>query len=101
MEKKVILSVGLNDKDLHTQVITEDKALDTIVATLKNNNIVGATFKTGNVGVYMGEVENSIEVILYEVELDNVRKACEDLKIALNQESIAVEIVKNVNVMFI
>lgn len=101
MEKKVVLSIGLNDKDLHTQVITEEFALDTIVATLKSNNIIGATFKLGNVGVYMGEVEKSVEVTLYEVELDNVKKTCEDLKIALNQESIAVEVVKNVNVMFI
>lgn len=101
MEKKVVLSIGLNDKDLHTQVITEEVALDKIVATLKSNNIIGATFKLGNVGVYMGEVEKSVEVTLYEVELDNVKKACEDLKIALNQESIAVEVVKNVNVMFI
>lgn len=101
MEKKVILSIGLNDKDLHMQVITEEVALDKIVATLKSNNIIGATFKLGNVGVYMGEVEKSVEVTLYEVELDNVKKACEDLKVALNQESIAVEVVKNVNVMFL
>ncbi|MBP3707593.1 MAG: hypothetical protein J6J36_03155 [Clostridia bacterium] len=101
MEKKVILSIGLNDKDLHTQVITEEKALETIVATLHKNNIIGATLKVGNIGVYMGEVEKSIEAILYNVELENVKKACEDLKIALNQESIAVEVVKNVNVMFI
>lgn len=100
MEKKVVLSIGLNDKDLHKQIITEDIALDTIVSKLAKNNIVGATLKMGNVGVYMGELEKSIEVILYEVELANVMALCEDLKLALNQESIAVEVVKSVEVMF-
>lgn len=100
MEKKVVLSIGLNDKDLHKQVITEERAMDTIVGNLAKNNIVGATLKMGNVGVYMGELEKSIEVILYEVELTNVMALCEDLKVALNQESIAVEVVKSVDVMF-
>ena len=80
MEKKVILSIGLNDKDLHTQVITEEKALETIVATLHKNNIIGATLKVGNIGVYMGEVEKSIEAILYNVELENVKKSLRRFK---------------------
>ena len=90
----------MNDKDLHKQVMNENETQKTIITELAKVGIDGATLKFGNIGVWGGEVENSIEVVLYQVELDNVLKACENLKIELNQESIAVEIIKNAQVIF-
>ena len=100
MLSKVILSIGLNDKDLHKQVIATEEAVDIITISMGEADIQGATITTGGVGVYNGEVEKSVSVVLYEVEEKNVEVLCDLLKMALNQECIAVEIVENVNVKF-
>lgn len=64
MEKKVILSVGLNDKDLHTQVITEDKALEEIVAILHKNGIKLNTRKySRTTSIIQNTIKNECNVV--------------------------------------
>ena len=100
MLSKVILGVGCNDKDLHKQVMKTEEIVDIITTSMASVGIVGATITTGAVGIYNGEIEKSISVVLYEVEYSAIEELCDLLKMALNQECIAVEIVENVNVKF-
>ena len=98
--QKVVLSIGMNDKDEHKQVVGDLEAHDIIMQSVASCGIIGGTLKSGNVGMYNGEIEKSCELILYDVARKNVITLCDVLKMALNQESIAVEVVKNVDIMF-
>ena len=62
--------------------------------------IEGATITEGATGIYKNEVEKTINIILYEVDIKAVELLCEVLKMALNQECIAVEIVNNIDIKF-
>lgn len=99
--QKVILSIGLNDKNEHKQVIEDLTAHDLILKAVSRAGINGATLTTGLLGVYEGEKEKSCQLVLYDVEFAKVEKLCELLKVALNQQCIAVEIIKNVDVKFL
>ena len=98
--QKAVLSIGLNDKDLHKQVITDENAHKEIVKAMAKVGIIGGTIKSGNIGIYNGELEKSCEVILYDTSKEKVLELCEELKSRLNQESIAVEFCENANIMF-
>ena len=91
---KYILYVGLNDKDTKTQKI------DTLSAYNLTNNILlnyveGATV-TQSKGIYKHQngnvvIENTLIIELLFTDKTTVETIAKDLKIALNQESIAIQ----------
>lgn len=91
---KYILYVGLNDKDTKTQKI------DTLSAYNLTNNILlnyveGATV-TQSKGIYKHNngnvvIENTLIIELLFTDKTTVETIAKDLKIALNQESIAIQ----------
>lgn len=101
MAKKFTFTVGLEDKDLKKQLIA------TPMAALKIEEIFVAhetdcTISSGYRGVYRykdGSIarEESVVVVAYQFSKDNpvpAEEICADIKTALNQESVAVEITK-------
>ena len=92
--EKYILYVGLNDKDTKTQKI------DTLSAYNLTNNILlnyveGATV-TQSKGIYKHNngnvvIENTLIIELLFTDNDIVNKIANDLKKALNQESIEIQ----------
>lgn len=92
---KYNIYIGLNDKDSKRQEITTRRAREEVIKILNNNNINGLTMYVID-GVFKhetGEVvhEKSLKVELLEVEEDEVIKSINELKRALNQESILLE----------
>lgn len=91
---KYILYVGLNDKDTKTQKI------DTLSAYNLTNNILlnyveGATI-TQSKGIYKHNngnvvIENTLIIELLFTDKTTVETIAKELKIALNQESIAIQ----------
>jgi hypothetical protein len=91
---KYILYVGLNDKDTKTQKI------DTLSAYNLTNNILlnyveGATV-TQSKGIYKHQngnvvIENTLIIELLFTDKTTVETIAKELKIALNQESIAIQ----------
>ena len=93
---KFTVIAGLNDKDTKKQEITTEEAYNRIINILYINGVEGATF-TECKGFYTHEdgttvFENSIKIDLLFVEEKTVKDICQELKIALNQESIVLEI---------
>ena len=92
--EKFILYVGLNDKDTKTQKI------DTLSAYNLANNILlnyveGATV-TQSKGIYKHNngnvvIENTLIIELLFTDTATVEQIANDLKKALNQESIAIQ----------
>ena len=91
--KKTILYVGLNDKDTKKQKIKTKKAFKIIVNLLLNAyNLEGATLHL-NKGIYKHKdgkivVENTISIILLDIEDSKINAIIEDLKYLFNQETI-------------
>ena len=91
---KYILYVGLNDKDTKTQKI------DTLSAYNLTNNILlnyveGATI-TQSKGIYKHNngnivIENTLVIELLVTDKTTVETIAKELKMALNQESIAIQ----------
>ena len=91
---KYILYVGLNDKDTKTQKI------DTLSAYNLTNNILlnyaeGATV-TQSKGIYKHNngnvvIENTLIIELLFTDKTTVETIAKELKMALNQESIAIQ----------
>lgn len=91
---KYILYVGLNDKDTKTQKI------DTLSAYNLTNNILlnyveGATV-TQSKGIYKHNngnvvIENTLIIELLFTDKTTVETIAKELKITLNQESIAIQ----------
>lgn len=91
---KYILYVGLNDKDTKTQKI------DTLSAYNLTNNILlnyveGATV-TQSKGIYKHNngnivIENTLVIELLFTDKTTVETIAKELKMALNQESIAIQ----------
>lgn len=92
---KYNIYIGLNDKDSKKQEISIERAREEVIKILNNNNINGLTmYKVDGVFKHEnGEVvhEKSLKVELLEVEEDEVIKSINELKEALNQESILLE----------
>lgn len=93
--KKHILYIGLNDKDSKQQEITTLDAYKIIFNAVKKY-YDGATI-TESRGFYTHEsgavtFENSLICSILFADDDKTRQLAEDLKILLNQESIALEI---------
>lgn len=99
---KYNIYIGLNDKDSKKQIVSTRRAREEVIKILNNNNINGLTMYEV-MGVFKhetGEVvfEKSLKVELLEVREDEVLKSINELKTALNQESILLEKeVKEVN----
>lgn len=89
--RKYTLSIGLNDKDLHKQVIAKSKAIKIIQNCLISIDIMGSTIYEAS-GVYQGEAEKTIRVDLYEIKSEaRLIKAIKEIKRKLNQNCIAIE----------
>ena len=92
---KYNIYIGLNDKDSKKQEVSTRKAKEEVIKILNDNNITGLTMYevTGVFKHETGEVvfEKSLKVELLEVEEEEVLKSIQELKRALNQESIMLE----------
>lgn len=97
--------VGLNDKNSHVQEIDALTAARIIERVFVSHNCDGATISGGR-GVYRhndGTVicEETVIVTVFEFcEKTPVKAICEDLKVLLNQESIAVESVETNSALY-
>lgn len=96
MEKttKVILYLGLNDKDTKRQKISTRRA-SRILAGLLCERFDGATVQFCK-GIYKHQNgrqvrENSFNIILYYVDLDTIRAFASELCRVFNQESILID----------
>lgn len=88
--RKSTFSIGLNDQDTKTQIITDGRAHEIIMDAILRYYPDGATVYDVR-GVYRGQIEKTVRVeILFS---DETRDALfiEELKKALNQECIALE----------
>ena len=93
--KKLVLSIGLNDKETKRQEISTDKALKVIAAECLAR-VEGATIIPNCIGVYThdnGEkvMENSIRCEFYGEDPETVKAIAKSLREILNQESVAYE----------
>ena len=92
---KYNIYIGLNDKDSKKQEVSTRRAKEKTIKILNNNNITGLTMYevTGVFKHDTGEVvfEKSLKVELLEVKKEDFLKSIEELKTALNQESILLE----------
>lgn len=92
---KYNIYIGLNDKDSKKQEVSTRRAKEEIIKILNNNNIIGLTMYEVT-GVFKHDngfitFEKSLKVELLEVKKEDVLKSIEELKKALNQESIMLE----------
>ena len=92
---KYNIYIGLNDKDSKKQEVSTRRAKQEVIKILNNNNITGLTMYEV-MGVFKHEdgtitFEKSLKVELMEVKKEDVLKSIEELKKALNQESILLE----------
>ena len=92
---KYNIYIGLNDKDSKKQEVSTRRAREEVIKILNNNNITGLTIYEV-MGVFKhdtGEVvyEKSLKIELLEVKKEEVLRSVEELKKALNQESILLE----------
>lgn len=93
---KYTIILGLNDQKTKKQEVTTAEAYNRILTALKNNGVEGATF-TECKGLYIHEngeavFENSIKIELLFITETTVKAICKDLKVALNQESVVLEV---------
>lgn len=84
------LSIGMNDKDAHKQIISKDDFLKIVTAHLPDCSI------QEGYGVYHGELEHSLFVTVYGMEQEEAETAAATLCDVLNQNEIVVsEIFEN------
>ena len=92
---KHTLFIGLNDKDSKTQEVDEITAFK-IVLNLVKKYYSGGTIKkaTGFYTHESGEVttESSLELVILFADMDKTQRLAADIKTALNQESIALQV---------
>jgi hypothetical protein len=91
---KHTLYIGLYDKDSKRQEITTIDAFK-VVANIFKDTTGGATI-TEAVGVYTHDngdvvIEPSLRCEIFGAELESVYAAVKQIKVALNQESVALE----------
>ncbi len=92
------ISIGLNDKDEHRQLISEDLAR----AFIGSKFAEGCTIYRAN-GFYCGESEKSLIVFVYAAKSkkDKILQAAEDIRYIMNQEKVIVNISKAKNTFWI
>ena len=94
MNTKYVLYCGLNDKDSHAQEVNTLDAYK-IACNIFVETTGGATITEAK-GVYTHDdgtivVETTLRCEVFGAELVQIRKAAEMLKVAFNQESVAME----------
>lgn len=78
-------TIGMNDKDLHKQILTRSQFDDIIIS------VVGDCTMQDAAGVYKGEKERTLIVSVYgRFDLSGARMAARELCHRLNQESIII-----------
>lgn len=92
--KKATLYIGLNDKDTKKQEINTIDAYK--IASNIFASVTGGATITEGVGVYTHNdgtivTESTLVCVVYGAENDAIESAAQSLKVAFNQESIAVE----------
>ena len=92
---KYNIYIGLNDKDSKKQEVSTRRAKEKTIEILNANNITGLTMYEV-MGVFKHEdgfitYEKSLKVELLEVKKEDVLRSVNELKTALNQESIMLE----------
>lgn len=92
---KYNIYIGLNDKDTKKQEVSARRAKEKTIEILNANNITGLTMYEA-MGVFKHEdgtitYEKSLKVELLEVKKEDVLRSIQELKRALNQESILLE----------
>ena len=92
---KYNIYIGLNDRDSKKQEVSTRRAKEEVIKILNDNNITGLTMYEVT-GVFKHDngtmtFEKSLKVELMEVKKEDVLKSIEELKKALNQESILLE----------
>ena len=90
---KTVFSIGLNDQDKKIQLMSDGRALEIICDAIARNYPDGATLYEAR-GIYKGVFEKTIRVEVYEAKPDEAARVAfmEEVKKALNQESIAYEV---------
>lgn len=95
---KTSLYVGLNDKDTKKQIIMDDVAKEVIIYAIVKQKLDFTLFECNGVythenGVAVIEKSFKIELLCFENEKafnEKILQVVKDLKIMLNQESVAV-----------
>lgn len=100
--KKITIYVGLNDKNTHCQEISTLDAFK-IASNLFADTTGGATITEAR-GVYTHDdgtivIEPTLRCEIFGANMEQVKSAAGQLKILLNQESVAIEETE-VNSMF-
>lgn len=88
---RVTLSIGFNDKETGVQEISTADAIR-ICAEILCKYVDGATIYS-TTGIFRHEngmqvTEEGIRIECFEPDKEMLRKACKEIKIALNQEAI-------------
>lgn len=92
--KKTTLYVGLNDRFTKTQMIPTMKARDYIVTALTENGVQGMTLYTAT-GMWKyedGTLSTENTIIVEVMGFDVPATAIDEIKAALNQESVGISI---------
>lgn len=95
---KVSLYIGLNDKDTKKQIISDSVAKEVIIYAIVKQKLDFTLFECNGVythenGVAVIEKSFKIELLCFENEKtfnEKILQVVKDLKIMLNQESVAV-----------
>ena len=104
---KTVITIGLNDKDKEIQIIPTEAAEKIIAEILIENHGIFAFTMFNCKGVYKmsstGNIiqENSIRVEIIEETEREYTEIINEIKTALNQESVMIEITENATVKFI
>lgn len=64
---KYSMNIGKNDKNKHTQIISDSDFLQVVYCELNANGIDGATF-TDCIGIYNGEIEKALQVDIIDLD---------------------------------
>lgn len=92
---KTTLYIGLNDKDTHTQILSNEYAIKVIQNCFRHKGIESYTIQEA-LGMYKDERENTLLIHIISKE-DSYKLQCSiinavvQLKNELNQESILME----------
>ena len=89
---KVNYYVGLNDKDLHTQIISRDNAHALVSEVLAEHGHRGATLYDAS-GLWNGESENTIvvELLLHGYQANNLealKKIANEFRRVFHQDAV-------------
>lgn len=94
---KYTLNIGKNDKNKHMQIISDNDFLQIVYCELNANGIDGATFSDG-IGVYNGEIEQSMQVDIVDFEqkitAEKIKNIAVNLCEKLNQNEILTSNIK-------